>query len=73
MLLAVYSSADSFCYTSAPIHGTHLGEIVRGRPAQYANFDPRPCELPPDWQRLKYGGPWRLQTASEVAGNDKTG
>lgn len=61
LLLAVYSSADSFAYTSAPIDGPCRGMIVRGRPARYACFDTRPCELPPDWSRAGYAGPWALQ------------
>ncbi len=65
LLLAVYSSADSFAYTASPIESPRLGEIVRGRPARFANFDPRPCELPPDWARQGYGSPWRRQQAAE--------
>lgn len=65
LLLCVYSSADSFSYTSAPIDSPQLGEIVRGKPARFANFDTRPCELPPDWKRTGYAGPWRLQQNAE--------
>lgn len=65
LLLAVYSSADSFSYTPSPIPSPRLGEIVRGRPARFANFDVRPCELPPDWAREGYGGPWKRQRAAE--------
>jgi len=65
LLLAVYSSADSFSYTSPPIDSPQLGEIVRGKPARFANFDTRPCELPPDWLRTGYAGPWRLQQQAE--------
>lgn len=67
LLLAVYSSADSFSYTPSPIPSPRLGEIVRGRPAPFANFDVRPCELPPDWAREGYGGPWKRQRAAERA------
>ena len=67
LLLAVYSSADSFSYTPSPIPSPRLGEIVRGRPARFANFDVRPCELPPDWAREGYGGPWKRQRAAERA------
>ena len=69
LLLAVYSSADSFAYTSAPIDGPYRGAIVRGRPARYACFDTRPCELPPDWARSGYAGPWELQKNAESAGS----
>lgn len=68
LLLAVYSSADSFSYTASPIASPHLGEIVRGRPARYACFDPRPCELPPDWDRTAYPSPWKLQEDAEARG-----
>ncbi|MBV9859152.1 MAG: phytanoyl-CoA dioxygenase family protein [Alphaproteobacteria bacterium] len=64
LLLSVYSSADSLPYTAAPIHGTHLGDIVRGKPAQFASFDTRPCELPPDW-RGGYRTPWVYQHEEE--------
>jgi ectoine hydroxylase-related dioxygenase (phytanoyl-CoA dioxygenase family) len=60
LLLTVYSSADSFAYTPSPITSPHLGDIVRGRPAQFASFDLRPCELPPDW-RAGYQAPWAYQ------------
>jgi len=64
LLLAVYSSADSFAYTANPIPSPHTGDIVRGRPAQYASFDPRPCELPPDF-RAGYRPPWLRQQDEE--------
>jgi ectoine hydroxylase-related dioxygenase (phytanoyl-CoA dioxygenase family) len=50
LLLPVYSSADSFPYTPSPIPSPHQGDIVRGRPAQFASFDTRPVEMPPDWR-----------------------
>ena len=68
MLLVVYSSADSFSYTPSPIVSPRLGEIVRGQPACYASFDLRPCELPPDWARYGYHGPWQRQKAEEQRG-----
>jgi hypothetical protein len=64
LLLPVYSSADSFAYTPSPIVSPHLGDIVRGKPAQFASFDPRPCELPPDF-RGGYNPPWKAQRESE--------
>ena len=60
LLLPVYSSADSFAYTPSPIVSPHMGDIVRGRPARYASFDTRPCELPPDF-RGGYKPPWLAQ------------
>jgi ectoine hydroxylase len=64
LLLTVYSSADSFAYTPAPIGTPRLGDIVRGQPAKYACFDTRPCELPPDW-RGGYRQPWTYQKEEE--------
>jgi hypothetical protein len=64
LLLPVYSSADSFAYTPSPIVSPHMGDIVRGRPARYASFDTRPCELPPDF-RGGYKPPWLAQKEEE--------
>lgn len=64
LLLPVYSSADSFAYTPSPIVSPHLGDIVRGKPARRASFDPRPCELPPDF-RGGYNPPWKAQREEE--------
>jgi ectoine hydroxylase-related dioxygenase (phytanoyl-CoA dioxygenase family) len=66
LLLSVYSSADSFCYVPSPIVSPYMGDIVRGKPAHYASFDLRPCELPPDW-RGGYRAPWSLQQDAEKA------
>ena len=63
LLLPVYSSADSFPYTPAPIASRHQGDIVRGKPAQFASFDPRRCELPPDW-RGGYKTVWQHKKAT---------
>jgi hypothetical protein len=65
LLLPVYSSADSFAYTASPILSPHMGDIVRGQPAKYASFDPRPCELPPDF-RAGYIPPWMMQKKEEA-------
>jgi ectoine hydroxylase len=64
LLLPVYSSADSFAYTASPIPSPHLGDIVRGKPARFASFDTRPCELPPDF-RAGYHPPWLAQKDEE--------
>jgi ectoine hydroxylase len=56
-------SADSFAYTPSPIV-RHMGDIERGQPAKYACFDPRPCELPPDF-RAGYIPPWVVQKTDE--------
>jgi len=64
LLLPVYSSADSFAYTASPIVSPRMGDVVRGRAARRASFDPRPCELPPDF-RAGYNPPWRAQQEEE--------
>ena len=65
LLLPVYSSADSFAYTPSPIVSPHMGDIVRGKPARFACFDTRPCELPPDF-RGGYKPPWMAQREEET-------
>jgi hypothetical protein len=42
-----------------------MGDIVRGRAAKYACFDPCPCELPPDF-RAGYIPPWVIQKKQEA-------
>ncbi len=64
LLLPVYSSADSFAYTATPIPSPHMGDVVRGKPAKFASFDTRPCELPPDF-RAGYKPPWLAQRDEE--------
>jgi len=64
LLLPVYSSADSFAYTPSPITSPHQGDLVRGKRATVASFDPRPCELPPDW-RGGYRTAWTYQKEEE--------
>ena len=54
LLLFVYSSADSFPITAAPTPTSHTGEIVRGVRARFANVDPRPPRIPPDWAKEGY-------------------
>ena len=49
LLLNVYSSADAFTYTANPLPSQYEGVIVRGKPALWADHDPRPCLIPPDW------------------------
>ena len=54
LLLNVYSSADAFTFGRPPTPTRHTGEIVRGRPAQWSHNDPRPCRIPPDWEKEGY-------------------
>jgi hypothetical protein len=50
--------------THSSIISPHMGDIVRGKPARFASFDTRPCEVPPDW-RGTYRAPWTYQTEEE--------
>lgn len=49
LFLNVYSAADAFAYTANPLPSRYAGAIVRGRAARWADHDPRPCLIPPDW------------------------
>ncbi len=49
LLLNVYAAADAFSYTANPLHSKYDQEIVRGKPVRWADHDPRPCLVPPDW------------------------
>lgn len=63
LLLPVYSSADSFPYTSCPIPSPRCGEIVRGERARFASFDPSPCPVPPETRR----SPWSKDVPQAAA------
>lgn len=49
LLLYTLSSADAMPYTGNPIRSKYDQAIIRGKPAVFAQHDPRPCRLPPDW------------------------
>lgn len=49
LLLNCYSSADAKPYTPHPDPSDNSYRIVRGEPARWADHDPRPCQIPPDW------------------------
>jgi len=49
LLLNSFSAADALTVTPNPSYSRHNGAIVRGKPARWVEFDPRPCLLPPDW------------------------
>jgi len=54
LLLCAYSTADAFPITNLTAGANHSEEMIRGKPARWARFDPRPCLMPPDWS--KQGG-----------------
>ncbi|MCP5084537.1 MAG: phytanoyl-CoA dioxygenase family protein [Alphaproteobacteria bacterium] len=65
LLLNCYTSADAKPYTPHPTPTSHTYELVRGEPVQWAQHDPRPCQIPPDWS----GGYTSIYAAQ--AGEDK--
>ncbi|MCA8929730.1 MAG: phytanoyl-CoA dioxygenase family protein [Alphaproteobacteria bacterium] len=66
LLLNVYSSADAFPWTVSPTPTSRSGEIVRGQRARFVHLDPRPCEVPPEWDKIGYTSIFAAQkTAAE--------
>ena len=49
LLLNCYSSGDAKAYTPHPDPSAHTYEVVRGEAVRWAQHDPRPCQIPPDW------------------------
>ena len=49
LLLNCYSSGDAKAYTPHPVPSSHAYQVVRGEPVRWAQHDPRPCLIPPDW------------------------
>lgn len=49
LLLNCYTSADAKPYTPHPTLTRNSYKIVRGAPVKWAEHDPRPCQIPPDW------------------------
>ena len=49
LLINAYSAADALTVTAHPAPCKQALNLVRGRPARYAEFDSDPCPLPPDW------------------------
>jgi len=54
LLLCAYSAAHAIPITNLTANGKHAEVIVRGQPAKWAEFDPRPVLLPPDWSKTGY-------------------
>ena len=48
LLLHTYSAADALPLTPRTTVTSHEGRMVRGEPARWVQFDPEPCQLPPD-------------------------
>ncbi|MEM7115013.1 MAG: phytanoyl-CoA dioxygenase family protein [Chloroflexota bacterium] len=49
LLLNCYTSADAKPYTPHPDPSSHTYQVVRGQAVKWAQHDPRPCQIPPDW------------------------
>ncbi|MEM9605521.1 MAG: phytanoyl-CoA dioxygenase family protein [Pseudomonadota bacterium] len=49
LLLNCYTSADAKPYTPHPSPTVNTYKVVRGEPVHWAEHDPRPCQIPPDW------------------------
>ena len=50
LLINAYASADALPYTDGGVMGNpNYRKLVRGEPAKWAEHDPRPCPIPPDW------------------------
>ena len=65
LLLNCYTSADAKAYTPHPQPTVNTYKIVRGEQVKWAQHDPRPCQMPPDWS----GGYTSIYAAQ--AGEDK--
>ncbi|WP_416899378.1 MAG: phytanoyl-CoA dioxygenase family protein [Minwuia sp.] len=52
LLLHTYAAADALPICASIADGWPLANtIVRGKPARWMRFDPRPCLIPPDWSK----------------------
>ena len=49
LLLNCFTSADAKPYTPHPQPSSNVYKVVRGKSALWADHDPRPCQIPPDW------------------------
>lgn len=49
LLLNCYTSADAKPYTPHPDPTENAYKVVRGESVRWAEHDPRPCQIPPDW------------------------
>ena len=67
MLLYVYSSADAFTWMPAPSPTSRTGDIVCGKPADMPHMDPRPCPVPPNWDKVGYGSIYTAQKGEHTS------
>lgn len=49
LLLNCYTSGDAKPYTPHPSPTRNTYQVVRGEHVIWAEHDPRPCQIPPDW------------------------
>lgn len=49
LLLNVMSAADAVPYTYNPLKTRYYQQVIRGEAQRWAQHDPRPLPLPPDW------------------------
>ena len=64
LLLYIYSSADAFPWAVSPTPTSFSGQIVRGGRARFVHTDPRPCEVPPEWDKVGYTSIFAAQKAA---------
>ncbi|MFT7654731.1 MAG: ectoine hydroxylase [Limisphaerales bacterium] len=65
LLLCAYSCADAIPITGLTGGGLHAETMVRGEPAKWARFDPRPVLMPPDWSKIGYKSIFEHQQREE--------
>ena len=65
LLLNCYTSSDAKPYTAHPQPTINTYKVVRGEHVVWAEHDPRPCQIPPNWS----GGYTSIYAAQ--AGEDK--
>ncbi len=49
LLLNCFASADAKPYTPHPDPSSHAKYLICGKEVLWADHDPRPCQIPPDW------------------------
>jgi ectoine hydroxylase len=52
LLLCAYSAAHAIPITNLTAGAKYSEVVVRGKPARWARFDPRPVLMPPDWSKV---------------------